>query len=119
KEARGLRKIDRGARDEAGDAAVGESGNGVGLHDDHGSASQEGGDDGRSSDVAPHAKYGRGFARELHAALGDDGESGESGELLGEADAVETADFDGAEFEAFGGNEAAFHAFFRADEEDV
>src|SRR5205807_1500722 len=119
KETRGLRKVDHGARDEAGDTAVRETGNGVGLHDDHRRAPEEGGDDGRAGDVAAHTENGGRFTGKSQAEGRHHGEPGKGGELLGKANAVEAADADFAEFESSGGDKAAFHAAFGAYKEDV
>src|SRR5471032_3100219 len=49
----GLGKGDQGARDEAPDDAIGESGHGVRLHYDDGDGPQQSGHDRRAGDIAP------------------------------------------------------------------
>src|SRR5206468_8625218 len=96
------------ARDEAGNAPVRESGNGVRLHHHYGLATQNCRDHRRSGHVSARAEDCGGLARELHTASRDKRESGDRSELLGEADAVESANFDLAKLEAFGWDKPAF-----------
>ena len=74
--------------------AIGESGDGVGLHHDHRNAAEHGGDNRRSGHVAAHAEDGGRVADGTIAADGGDRQAAQRGEVLSQADAVEPADFD-------------------------
>ena len=115
----GLGEGDEGARHQAGDGAVGESGYGVRLHHDDWNAAQDGGQDGRSGDVAAHAEDGGGAADTAIATDRGDGQTAERGDGLAHADAVESADLDFLQVEPRGWDQFGFHAELGTDKGDV
>jgi hypothetical protein len=98
-----LGEADERAAHIPGDAAIGEPWDGIWLHDDNGHAADERGNHGRSSYVAAHAEDRRHapIFQEAPGVQGADGQLHQGRHPLTQTYALEAADLDQLEGEAF------------------